>query len=142
MKMQDYKNHVRYDPLWHFIAAPLALTGLVASFVNLARCSETNCFEAVLIVLLFLLLAVTVALVRSYSLKVQDRAIRAEEQLRYFILTGQPLDKKLRMAQIIALRFASDEEFPSLVRRAVDEELTPGQIKQVIQQWRPDLRRV
>lgn len=142
MKTQDFKNHVRYDPLWHFIAAPLALTGLVASFVNLARCYEANCFESVMVVLLFLLVTVAVALARSYGLKVQDRAIRAEEGLRYFILTGQPLDKRLGMGQIVALRFASDEELPALARRAAEEGLTSAQIKQAIQQWRPDLRRV
>jgi hypothetical protein len=73
---------------------------------------------------------------------VQDRAIRAEEKLRYFVLTGKPLDSRLRMGQIIALRFASDEELPTLARRAAEESLTPAQIKQAIQHWRADLRRV
>ncbi len=142
MSTQHYSNHVRYDPLWHFMAMPLTLAGLVASIVNLVRCSEANCFVSVLLVLLFFIIAILVAMVRSYGLKVQDRAIRAEEQLRHFILTGQPFDKRLRMGQIIALRFASDEELPGLAKRAVEESLTPKQIKQAIQHWRPDLRRV
>ena len=74
-------------------------------------------------------------------MKVQDRAIRAEESLRYFILTGKPFDKKLQMNQIIALRFASDEEFELLVQKAVTENLSSIQIKQLIQNWRPDLDR-
>ena len=71
-------------------------------------------------------------------MKVQDRAIRAEESLRYFILTGKPLNKNLKINQIIALRFASDEEFEILVTKAVTENLTSNQIKQLIQNWRPD----
>ena len=142
MSAQQYSNHVRYDPLWHFMAVPLTLAGLVASLVNLFRCSEENCFEAILIVLVFLVLAILTALIRFYGLKVQDRAIRAEEKLRYFVLTGKPLDSRLRMGQIIALRFASDDELPNLARRAAEESLTPAQIKQAIQHWRADLRRV
>ncbi|MFM7646401.1 MAG: DUF6526 family protein [Sphingomonadales bacterium] len=142
MKTQDLGSHKRYDPLWHFMAMPLTLGGLIASIVNLVRCSDTNCFLSMMLVLVFLILAVLVALVRSYGLKVQDRAIRADERLRYFILTGQPLDKRLRMAQIIALRFVSDEELPALAKKAAEESLTPKQIKEAIRQWRPDFRRV
>jgi hypothetical protein len=142
MKTQQYSNHVRFDPLWHFTAVPLTLAGLVASIVNLVRCSEANCFASMLLVLIFFILATLVALVRSYGLKVQDRAIRAEERLRHFILTGQPLDHRLRMGQIIALRFATDEEMPALARRAAEESLTPKQIKEAIKVWKADLRRV
>jgi hypothetical protein len=142
MKTQQYSNHVRYDPLWHFMAMPLTLAGLIASIVNLLRCNEANCFASILLVLIFFILATLVALVRSYGLKVQDRAIRAEERLRHFVLTGQPLDKRLRMGQIIALRFATDEEMPALARRAAEESLTPKQIKEAIKVWKADLRRV
>jgi len=142
MKTQQYDNHVRYDPLWHFTAMPLTLAGLVASIVNLLRCTEANCFTSILLVLLFFILATLVALVRSYGLKVQDRAIRTAERLRHFVLTGQPLDERLRMGQIVALRFASDEEMPALAKRAAEESLTPKQIKEAIKVWKADLRRV
>jgi len=142
MKTQNYSNHARFDPLWHFTAMPLTLAGLVASIVNLVRCSEVNCFMSVLLVLIFFILATVVALVRSYGLKVQDRAIRAEERLRHFVLTGQPLDKRLRMGQIVALRFATDEEMPALAKRAAEESLTPKQIKEAIKVWKAGLRRV
>ncbi|MFN5803689.1 MAG: DUF6526 family protein [Sphingomonadales bacterium] len=142
MNTQNYSNHARFDPLWHFTAMPLTLAGLVASIVNLVRCSEVNCFMSVLLVLIFFIMATVVALVRSYGLKVQDRAIRAEERLRHFVLTGQPLDKRLRMGQIVALRFATDEEMPALAKRAAEESLTPKQIKEAIKVWKADLRRV
>ncbi len=79
---------------------------------------------------------------RAFALKAQDRAIRAEENLRHFILTGKPLDKGLRIGQIIALRFAGDEEFPSLVQRASAENLSGKEIKMQIKNWKADLYRV
>ena len=79
---------------------------------------------------------------RVFPLKAQDRAIRAEEALRYFILTGKPLDKRLTIGQITALRFASDEEFLPLVDRSLAENLSSKDIKQAIKNWRPDYHRV
>ena len=78
---------------------------------------------------------------RGFALKAQDRAIRAEESLRYFVLTGKPLPGVLRMSQIIAIRFASDEELAALVQKAIDEKLSNKAIKQAIQNWRADHHR-
>jgi hypothetical protein len=74
-------------------------------------------------------------------LKAQDRAIRAEENLRYFILTGKRLSKQVSMRQIIALRFAEDEEFVGLTEKAIKENLSPKEIKKSIKNWRPDYHR-
>jgi hypothetical protein len=95
-----------------------------------------------LIVLAFVILLFIGAMLRTYALKAQDRAIRAEESLRYFILTGKAIDTRLRMGQIVALRFASDDEFVALAEKAAAEGLSGKQIKQLIQQWRPDYRRI
>ena len=78
----------------------------------------------------------------SYSFKAQDRAIRAEENFRHYILTGKPFDAQLRIGQIIALRFASDEELPGLAKKAVAEQLSQKQIKEAIKNWRADHHRV
>jgi hypothetical protein len=98
--------------------------------------------RALIDVLLFIIAFLLGVLVRTYALKVQDRAIRAEESLRYYILTGKPLDSRLRLGQIIALRFASDEELPELARLAVEKSMTPKEIKASIRHWRADDRRV
>jgi hypothetical protein len=79
------------------------------------------------------------------TLRAQDRIIRLEERLRMAALL--PVDelarsKALTEAQIVALRFASDDELPALVNRTLDEKLTPEQIKQAINSWRPDYFRV
>lgn len=81
-------------------------------------------------------------MVRTYALKAQDRAIRAEENLRHFILTGKPFDSRLNIRQIIALRFASDEELPSLAKKAAEESLRSKQIKEEIKNWRADNYRI
>jgi hypothetical protein len=77
-----------------------------------------------------------------FAVTAQDRAIRAEENLRHYVLTGKLLDPRLSVWQVIALRFASDDEFAALAARAAQENLEPKAIKQAVQHWRPDLHRV
>jgi len=79
---------------------------------------------------------------RLFALKAQDRAIRAEENFRHFILTGKPLDSKLTIRQIIGLRFASDEEFPELAKSAVEKGMSEDEIKKAVKNWRGDYYRV
>jgi len=79
---------------------------------------------------------------RSFALKAQDRAIRAEENLRHFILTNKPLPSTLRLSQIIALRFASDDEFVELAAKAAAEKMRAKEIKQAIVKWKADYNRV
>ena len=79
---------------------------------------------------------------RTFALKAQDRAIRAEENLRHFAAAGRLLDPKLSMKQIIALRFASDGEFVELAKKAANTSMAPDAIKQAIKNWRADWHRV
>jgi hypothetical protein len=79
---------------------------------------------------------------RLYALQLQDRIIRDEENFRYYRLTGNLLDPTISMKQVIALRFAPDEEFPGLVERTLTEDLTAKDIKKAVQNWRADHQRV
>lgn len=82
---------------------------------------------------------------RASALRAQNRIIRLEEQLRLADLVDEQhleLVEALTMEQYIALRFASDAELSALAQRAVSENLTPKQIKQIITTWRPDHHRV
>jgi hypothetical protein len=142
MSEQNFSNHARMHPLFHYVAAPLVIAGLIGSIVNLINGRPESHYDAALIVVLFLSLLFIGSMVRTYSLKVQDRAIRAEESLRHFVLTGKPLDSRLRTGQIVALRFASDAEFPALAAKAAEENLSGKQIKQAVQNWRADHYRV
>jgi hypothetical protein len=141
-KPQTYANHARFDPWFHFFLAPIALIILIASIVHLVR--HPHAWGVVHVVLAFALFML-VFKVRSYALKVQDRVIRLEERLRLAGLLPEPLRSRiadLDVRQLIALRFASDAEIPGLVERTLNEKLTQKQIKQAIQNWRPDNFRV
>jgi hypothetical protein len=142
MKQQNYRNHSRYLLLWHFIV-PIMLFGLLGgSLNNLRTTAPENRYSAALLILVALIAIILYWYARAFALRAQDRAIRAEENFRHFILTGQPLDRQLRMSQVIALRFASDAEFPALAKRAVAENLGMKEIKQAITNWKADYNRV
>lgn len=144
MKKQDYKTHVRMHPLYHYVLLSLLLGTLIVSIINLVRSlnSGDNVLQSMLLLLMVASIIIIAILVRLYSMKNQDRAIRAEENLRHFVLTGKLLDPNLSNGQIIALRFADEKEFPSLSERAVKENLKPNEIKLAIVNWKADNNRV
>ena len=79
---------------------------------------------------------------RIFPWKAQDRAIRAEENLRHYVLTGKLLDSRVTTRQVVGLRFASDEEFVALAQKAAEENLSEDQIKKAVKNWRADNYRV
>lgn len=148
MPEQNFKNHSRYLPIYHFILPTAILVLIVGSCINLYKacinCSSTDhvgFYSAWLICLSSFVLLFLWWYCRVFALKAQDRAIRAEENFRHFIATGKPLDSRLRMSQIIALRFAGDDEFVGLVKKAIDENLSSKQIKMAIKNWKADNNR-
>jgi len=142
---QTYKNHTRFDPVFHYFIAPILLLNIAASITWYVRHRPTHIHSGPWIILLSLVLFAMAGRFRAYPLKVQDRVIRLEERLRLASLVSPSelteLDS-LTMKQYIALRFASNPELPHLARRAIRENLTPKQIKQSIVSWRPDNDRV
>lgn len=143
MEPQNFSNHHRYVKGYHFLLSTLLFIGLIWSIVNFYRHLHfAGLVSAGLIVLLFVCVTLCWLFLRTFPLKAQDRAIRAEESLRYFILTGKAIDKRITMGQIIALRFAPDEEFLSLVDKAAAEGLSPKAIKESIKNWRADHHRM
>ena len=121
----------------------LVLT-LIGSLVNLylSLGDHQRIYSASLIVVLVVCSVLLFFFCRIFALKAQDRAIRAEENLRHFVLTGKLVDPRLETLQIVALRFAPDAEFVALARQAADENLAPDAIKRAVKQWKPDTYRV
>ena len=82
---------------------------------------------------------------RMFALTVQDRVIRLEMQLRLQKLLPADLQQRIpefAVAQLIALRFASDRELPDLARKVLDEKLRDRKaIKKLVKEWQPDLLR-
>ena len=138
MENQNFNNHARFVPLYHYVLFGICLASLVLAVINIINCLN---ILSVLVLLITISMLLVFFLMRSFPLRVQDRAIRAEENLRYFSMTGKLLEKKLTMRQIIALRFAEDSEFVELVDQAIQNNWTNKEIKQAIKNWRADNHR-
>lgn len=144
MKPQHYGNYTRLVPGFHLFLVPLGLITLTAAVVYLILSVSRGdaLFAPILLACLSSIMVMTMIFCRSFACKVQDRAIRSEENMRHFVLTGKLLDPRLSMDQIIALRFASDEEFLALCGKAVNDGMSPDAIKREIKSWRADHNRV
>jgi Family of unknown function (DUF6526) len=145
MPEQNYKNHAKYYVGHHFIFYPILLAGLIYSLSGISKYPEHS-REWIAISLLFFLVGwLSFMLRQHYALGNQNRIIRVEMRLRYFMLTQkdfQPMEQQLSFGQLAALRFASDEELPALLQQAIRENLSPGTIKKMIKNWVPDHMRV
>jgi hypothetical protein len=142
---QNYKNHTRFHPPFHFFVLPILLLNFFFAIWALIRHWPNHAHLFSWWIVLSIVLFMGFGLTRSYALKAQDRIIRLEEKLRFTALLPADLlarSQSLTVRQIIGLRFASDAELPALVKRALDENLTEKQIKQAITSWRPDYLRV
>src|ERR1700760_377562 len=127
---QNYANHRRFVPGFHLVLSVLLLLGTIAAAINVFRPPpHTGGFvSAVLILGIFACILLLGWYTRAFPIKAQDRGIRAEENLRHYVLTGKLIDSRLSIGQIAALRFAADDEFAALAKRAAEENMTPNDI--------------
>lgn len=141
---QNYANHRRLVPAYHYVAFGLLLVTFIGALVNVYESvgDSSRIYSASLLVTLTLGTLMVSFFARLFPLKAQDRAIRAEEQLRHYVLTGKLLDSRLTVRQIVALRFASDGEFVTLAQRAAEQDLSEDAIKKEVKDWRADTYRV
>lgn len=144
MSAQSKENHSRYVPGYHFVLFAFVLLYTVGAVYYFAKCFIHDSAHLLpsLILLSDFMFWILFYYVREFATTNQDRIIKAEENLRHFILTGKPLSPALQIKQIVALRFASDDEFVALCVRAVAEKLSGKAIKQEIKVWRADNDRV
>ena len=142
-EQQNYNNHTRFFPLVHFVVFPLFLFNLVWQSVMLYFYPSWDRVELIILAITFILLSLAA---RVQALKAQDRVIRLEEQLRYKDVLSKDLAEKaehLKTGQMIALRFASDEELPDLVQKTLNGEFKDSkEIKLAVKNWRSDFLRV
>lgn len=137
---QSYAKHAKFVPMYHGVLFGIIVLTLIGSIVNLVKSQgdHERLYNAALILAISLALVLLFGFARVFPLKAQDRAIRAEENLRHYVLSGKLLDRRLTVKQIVGLRFASDEEFVALAKKAADESMTPDAIKKSVQSWRSD----
>ena len=137
---QNLANHVRWVPGYHFVLLGLLTLNLLFSLYDLRHFSGTALFGLVVAVSLILIAWYE----RTFAVAVQDRVIRLEERLRIEKLCPDLAARAaaLDIKQIVALRFASDEELPALLRKVLDEDIRSGkEIKAQIRNWRADYAR-
>jgi hypothetical protein len=143
MAEQNFANHGKVFPPFHFFVMPVMAMNLIWSLYQL-KVMEFS-WAGIERVLVALGLAVGFLSARVMTLKVQDRVIRLEERLRYERIL--PADLKARIgeftvAQLVSLRFASDAELPALARKVLDEKMSErNAIKQMVKTWKPDYLR-
>jgi len=134
---------VRYFPLVHFFLFPVLFFNLIWQSVRLYQ--EPSWDRAEMVLLAVALVAMNVA-ARLQALKAQDRVIRLEESLRYQRVLSPDLAfqaEQMPNGNKVALRFASDEELPELVQKAINGEFKNSkEIKLAIKNWRGDYLRV
>lgn len=142
-KKQDYANHTRYDPWFHLFMVPTAMIAVAVAVKNaILNPGQRNSVWFVLIAMGYL---AAIFRIRIYSLYVQNRVIRLEEKLRMATVLPEShrgYIAQLKDTQCVGLRFASDEELPALVERAVKQNLTRDEIKRAITNWRADNHRI
>ena len=139
---QNYANHVKFDPLFHFFLLPVAAITIGLAVYNLVG---NFSFSAAWMLVLSLAFVVLIFKTRVYALKAQDRVIRLEERLRLAMLLPEQLRARipeLTESQLIALRFAPDDEVAALADKALSSKLRAADIKKSIVVWRPDYFRI
>ncbi len=142
VRVQNFKNHVRLVPAFHFFVLPVFLINLIYAFVRL---KDGVTFSSVWNVVFAFTIFLFSGLARTFALTVQDRVIRIEMQMRLEKLLAPELRPRIgefTVDQLVGLRFAGDDELPVLARQVLDEKLTSRKlIKQRVKDWRPDFLR-
>ena len=140
---QNFANHARFVPPYHYVAFPILLVNVL---YRLYWLSGGLTFDAILDVLVGVALIIVALFARVFALGAQDRVIRLEMRLRMRELLPDDLQGRINdftPTQMVGLRFASDAELPALARKVLDENIVKATpIKQAVKDWQPDLHRV
>jgi small-conductance mechanosensitive channel len=140
MREQNFSNHTKLVPAFHFFVLPVLIINVVGAVHYWYV--KTWSLDGAIWVLTSVALLIGILLARVFAVSVQDRVIRLEERLRYERLLPQDLQARFgefEIGQLVSLRFASDAELPGLARRVLDEKIKDGKaIKKLIQNWRAD----
>ena len=145
MAEQNYSNHVRWYPPHHFVFYPVILSLTVIAVRFAYKYPDRSMEWWAIAILLVMITWLSFMLRQHYALNNQNRIVRLEMRLRYHQLLQErfeTIESRFSFGQISALRFASDSELPALVKRALEENLSPDAIKRSIKNWVPDTMRV
>jgi hypothetical protein len=133
-RAQTYANHVYRATAWTITSS----VGVVVMLVLVFYAYDEPAYLSFTLVALAGTVLATLWLVRVFALRLQNRIIRLEMQVRLARLGREHDLQKLAIPQIVALRFASDAELPALLDRAMSEHLPPDAIKRAVRDWQGD----
>jgi uncharacterized membrane protein YciS (DUF1049 family) len=140
---QSFDNHAKLVPVFHGTLAFMIMVPMLY-FVYLA---VTDFSVERLVFALFMVGALSMGWhARLFPLRVQDRLIRLEEQLRLHRVLAE--DQQGRIGDIstdllIGLRFAPDDEVVDLAGRILEGELADRKaVKQAVKNWCADNQRI
>jgi uncharacterized protein DUF6526 len=143
MAEQNFANHVKLVPTFHFFVMPVLTLNLGWSIYRMVRPGFT--WDGLIRMLTAAALVMLMFHARLFALRVQDRVIRMEERQRFGRLLPDDLNPRVEEftpGQLVALRFASDAELPTLARKVLNDKLTDIKaIKKMVQHWRADYLR-
>lgn len=145
MAEQNYKNHIRWYVPHHFVFYPLMLALFSVAVTQVILQEHGKLIWIFLSVLVAIITWVAFMLRQHYALTLQNRIVLLELRYRFFATTGERLEMyegMLSEGQLFALRFAQDDKLLDLIRKAINEELSPDAIKRSIQNWKADNNRV
>jgi len=152
MNEQNFSNHTKFVPMFHFFLLPALLLNLIWAVrwfftLQVSTMFGFQVFMGHVVNLMVAIAFIVMAfLARTFALGVQDRVIRLEERMRYARLLPEDLKPRIgefTINQLVALRFAGDAELPALARKVLDAKISERKaIKQMVQNWRPDYQRV
>jgi uncharacterized protein DUF6526 len=141
-EVQNFENHGRFFPPFHFFVAPVLLINVGWSIYRVIHAFSSGTVIGLLVALALLVLAFTA---RIMALTVQDRVIRLEMRLRLREVWPAELHPRIpefSTSQLVALRFAGDAELPELARKVLQDNLNDRKaIKKLIRNWQPDFLR-
>lgn len=145
MKTQNYSNHIRFYTPHHFVFYPIAslLFGVTTAFAF--KSEEYNMIWAAIAATIALIIWLSFLLRQHYALGNQNRIARLELRFRYYTITQKSFDtieQQLSLSQLLALRFAPNDELVNLIERTLKENLTPDDIKKAVKNWLPDYMRL
>ena len=143
MKTQNYKNHIRYYTPHHFVFYPVMLVlGLICLYKTFNDTNSAIWFMMGCII--FCIAWLSFMLRQHYALGNQNRIVRLEMRFRYYRLTKknfEDIEQQLSLSQLLALRFAADEELIALIDKTIKEKLSADEIKRSVKNWVPDYMR-
>jgi hypothetical protein len=145
MGKQDYYNHIYYYWPHHFFFYGAVIIGFGLCGVGFYLYPSQRMLWAMMAFMVFLIVWLAFMTRQHYALGNQNRTVRLEMRLRYYILTGkrfEDVESKLSFSEIAALRFAPDDELIQLIDAAIAEQLSADEIKRRIKNWLPDTKRV